>query len=559
MVATVAPMPLRALIHRVCLALVVACLVPACPSSPYTPGPGFARLSRYRVSATASLRYAALHFDAIYGHQPLRLGGLQPVRPRLGVPALVQRGTDLEVAYLTRATQLRAHHLARGLRFRLVRAGKPCLPPGPGPGPDPGMSCYRLGPTRLVSRTLLPGGVVHLRVRARIPDHAAAGLYDLIHQLNLTLQIQRVHSAVRVFRRAPDDLRPFTFVHLTDTHQSGTRNERLRLVVRWLNRLRPRPDFAVLTGDVVDLGPDDSHWTVATEQLRKLRIPLFVVPGNHDYYRASVLTQVRPPAGVTVEEMGLRNYMRYLHPYLAYRFRFAGYRFLAVDTGAGATTRSLWKGRWITTRGLSKGHLADIRRFLGTPASVGHVLFGHAPSRARYTVKNRGCKPGRHATFLAGRTSFEAALLSAWRQRNRPVVYLSGHTHWSDVYARGDAPDHGGESACRFRALSWRHRHMGSLPCWRRLPRARFPLLITTQSATRHNKLRSGGLLQRGMKLGDGAGAGFGFRVLHVRGTRWLSAAFRFYHRTTVMARRQEVGFIHPRSNALLTLPACSR
>lgn len=535
----------RTLVPGICLALLAAC-----PSKGYTPSPQLQRLAPYRANATASLRYAALHFDAIYGHQPLRLGGLQPVRPALGVPALVQRGTDLEVSYLTRETQLRAHHIARGLSFRLVRAGKPC----------PGEGCYRLGRTRLISRTPMPGGVVHLRVRARIPARAAAGLYDLMHQLTLSVQILRVHSAVQVLRRGLDDSRPFTFVHLSDTHQGANRNERLRLVVKWLNRLRPRPDFAVLTGDVVEFGPDENHWTQAVEELRKLRLPLYVVPGNHDYYRPGH-RKVRPPAGVTVEEVGLRNYMKYLHPYLAYRFRFAGYRFLAVDTGAGDTLRSLWKGRWVTTRGLSKGHLADIRRFLRTPAVVGHVLLGHAPSRARLSVKNDGCKPSRHATFLAGRARFERSLLDSWRRRKRPLVYLSGHTHWSDVFGRGDpaGPNLGDRSTCRFRALPWRHRHMGALPCWRRLPPARFPLLITTQSATKHNKLRSGGLLQRSMKLGDGAGAGFGFRVLHVRGTRWLSAAYRFYHRTAVMARRHEAGFIHPRSDSLLSLPACSR
>jgi len=535
----------RLLVPGVCLALLTAC-----PSSPYTPPPHFERLAAYRAGATASLRYAALHFNAIYGYRPLRLGGLQPVRPALGVPALVKRGTDLEVSYLTRATQLRAPHLARGLSLRLARAGKPCL----------GESCYRLGPTRLVSRTRLPGGVVHLRVRARVPDNAAPGFYDLIHQLTLSVQIHRVRSAVRVFRRAVDDSRPFTFVHLTDTHQGDERNERLRLVVKWLNRLRPRPDFVVMTGDVVEFGPDENHWALAIQELINLRIPLYVVPGNHDYYRPGY-RKVRPPKGVTVEELGLRNYMRHLHPYLAYRFRFAGYRFLAVDTGAGATLRSLWKGRWITTRGLSAGHLKDIRRFLRTPAGVGHVLFGHAPSRTRLTMKSNGCDPGRHATFLAGRDAFEAALTHAWRRRNRPLVYLSGHTHWSDVFGRGDSrgATRIGGKPCRFRALPWRHRHMGSLPCWRRLPPSRFPLLITTQSATKHNKLRSGGLLQRGMRLGDGAGAGFGFRVLHVRETRWLSAAYRFYHRTSVMARRHEAGFIPPKAAALLSLPACSR
>ncbi|MGB8666639.1 MAG: phosphodiesterase [Serratia inhibens] len=48
-----------------------------------------------------------------------------------------------------------------------------------------------------------------------------------------------------------------------------------------LNRLEPRPDVVVITGDLVDFGRDDEYHTLR-QALAALTIPYFVVPGNHD-------------------------------------------------------------------------------------------------------------------------------------------------------------------------------------------------------------------------------------------------------------------------------------
>ncbi|MFH2010139.1 MAG: metallophosphoesterase [bacterium] len=520
-------------------------LLSACPSAPYTPSPTFGKLAPYRRSATASLDYAALHFEAIYGRGPLGLGGLQPVRPVLGLPALVRRGTTLEVEYLTQTSALGKPFFERGMGYRLVRRGQPC----------PGIHCHILGKVRLMSRRPLPNGAFHIRLEVQLPYELGAGFYDLIHQLNYTAQLRRTPSAVLVVGHAPDAIRPFGFVHLTDPHlghRGGDRSRRFALVVDWLNRLSPRPAFVVLTGDLTELGPVESHWDEVARQLGRLELPVFVTLGNHDYYRPG-LGRVETPRGMAQEEVGLRHFMSSFHPFLAYRFHYGGYRFLAVDTGTGATLRSLWQGKWVTTQGLHPAQLADIRAFLDSPAGSGHVLLGHAPSRARLSPKTRGCEPGMHGVFLVGRRPFERALLASWRRRPRPILYLSGHTHWNDIYVRS------ADSQCRFEGLPVRHRHMGARPCWRPLPTGRAPWLITTQSATKHNPLRSGGLLQRGMRLGDGAGAGFGFRVFQVRGTRWLTASYRFYHRTGVIARRHSAGYLDPRSDQMIDLPTCGR
>jgi hypothetical protein len=205
----------------------------------------------------------------------------------------------------------------------------------------------------------------------------------------------------------------------------------------------------------------------------------------------------------------------------------------------------------VTTQGLSKAQRSAIDDFLRQQAR-GHVLFGHAPPRARLGPTARGCGPDRHGRFLLGRDAFEKLLVMSWRARRRPVVYLSGHLHWNDLYARSPLP------GCRFAPVNRRSPMMGTRPCWRPLPMARAPLFVSTQSATRHNPLRSGGWHQAGMVLGEGAGAGFGFRVLRITGVRWESALFRFYHRTPVRRRAHPDGFLPPGSEHLERLPACS-
>src|SRR5947209_20106407 len=55
----------------------------------------------------------------------------------------------------------------------------------------------------------------------------------------------------------------------------------LARAVATLNTLVPRPDIAVVTGDLVDHGEPEEY-----EQLRhllaRLSMPVFVIPGNHD-------------------------------------------------------------------------------------------------------------------------------------------------------------------------------------------------------------------------------------------------------------------------------------
>jgi Icc protein len=77
---------------------------------------------------------------------------------------------------------------------------------------------------------------------------------------------------------------------ITDTHiRSGGKlayrqvdsAQKLRNCVAHLNALDPRPDFVLLTGDLVDFGTMDEY-ALIREILSPLAMPIYVIPGNHD-------------------------------------------------------------------------------------------------------------------------------------------------------------------------------------------------------------------------------------------------------------------------------------
>jgi len=77
---------------------------------------------------------------------------------------------------------------------------------------------------------------------------------------------------------------------ITDTHIKASGRlaykkvdsaQKLARCVEHLNRLTPRPDIALLTGDLVDMGRPEEY-AVLRRLLAPLRMPIYVIPGNHD-------------------------------------------------------------------------------------------------------------------------------------------------------------------------------------------------------------------------------------------------------------------------------------
>lgn len=73
----------------------------------------------------------------------------------------------------------------------------------------------------------------------------------------------------------------FKFAQVTDTHVGGsTGAEDLRRTVADLNRQKDI-DFVILSGDVTEFG-SDAELALAKQILDSLKLPLYVIPGNHD-------------------------------------------------------------------------------------------------------------------------------------------------------------------------------------------------------------------------------------------------------------------------------------
>jgi 3',5'-cyclic AMP phosphodiesterase CpdA len=74
---------------------------------------------------------------------------------------------------------------------------------------------------------------------------------------------------------------------------------RLQATVAHLNRLDPRPDVVLATGDLVDGGLRDQY-KILHDLLEPLDVPYWVIPGNHDR-RDSLLDVLGEHAGVNAD------------------------------------------------------------------------------------------------------------------------------------------------------------------------------------------------------------------------------------------------------------------
>ncbi|CAI2018073.1 3',5'-cyclic adenosine monophosphate phosphodiesterase CpdA [Serratia fonticola] len=88
--------------------------------------------------------------------------------------------------------------------------------------------------------------------------------------------------------------KPFLIAHLSDLHiKAGGRLSykkvdtlgSLHAAISKLNRLVPRPDVVVISGDLVDFGRDDEYHTLR-QALSAFSIPFYLIPGNHDNRQA---------------------------------------------------------------------------------------------------------------------------------------------------------------------------------------------------------------------------------------------------------------------------------
>jgi len=84
---------------------------------------------------------------------------------------------------------------------------------------------------------------------------------------------------------AEREFRPFAFLHASDPHIGGPggiggSRDRFITLARKANELRP--DFVLVTGDLVNDGDNPEQWAAFEEALREFDMPVKLLPGNHD-------------------------------------------------------------------------------------------------------------------------------------------------------------------------------------------------------------------------------------------------------------------------------------
>lgn len=81
----------------------------------------------------------------------------------------------------------------------------------------------------------------------------------------------------------PAQIKPFRFVHISDTHigsPNGGADEDLRRTVRDINAMTDVA-FVIITGDITELGTD-SQLKLAKQLFDSLQVKYYIIPGNHD-------------------------------------------------------------------------------------------------------------------------------------------------------------------------------------------------------------------------------------------------------------------------------------
>lgn len=132
-----------------------------------------------------------------------------------------------------------------------------------------------------------------------VPGDTPAGFYGI--EIDVAGTVYESQSAVRVYDTYPES---WGFIQITDTHVgyegSGYSSlERLEIFVQEANFLNP--ELVVVTGDICDNMNNGHDWPQQfLGAVAELRMPVYVIPGNHDYYNNG-------------ESYDSGGYMRYFH------------------------------------------------------------------------------------------------------------------------------------------------------------------------------------------------------------------------------------------------------
>ncbi len=254
----------------------------------------------------------------------------------------------------------------------------------------------------------------------------------------------------------------FTFIHISDMHvstipfqDSDTNAQYFRCYVKEFASLNPKPAFVAVSGDVSNVGNQtpDGMYPLVTQQLfppsltnpgigdyfidSARTIPIYFVPGNHEYWVALV----NPP----VSNDTLTYYKQFLTPDMDYAITTDLAVIVFLRSGSDSTiTAGNKKGK-----GLSDEQITYLRNILHFNSSKRKIIVMHHPA-VNATGTNSDGTPftgeinsPEDCSIANNRTNFLNICDS-----NHVDIVLDGHEHQNVVANRNGQviPENGSDS-----------------------------------------------------------------------------------------------------------------
>lgn len=214
----------------------------------------------------------------------------------------------------------------------------------------------------------------------------------------------------------------FRFIHFTDLHiqpELGA-EEGVRLAVKKILSLRPRPDF-ILTGgdhvmDVLNVTREraDLQFRLLAEALKPLEMPVYSTIGNHDVYGwsdKSSVTESDPAYGIRMFEDKFAKRDAY------YAFDHKGWHIVILNSIQA-------KGKnWIG--GIDDAQMSWLANDLEKAGDKPIIVLTHIPALTIFPLYEGGttAAPSPYTILPNGRE------LQALFQKHKVKVVLQGHTH----------------------------------------------------------------------------------------------------------------------------------
>lgn len=199
-----------------------------------------------------------------------------------------------------------------------------------------------------------------------------------------------------------------------------------RAIVDGMAHAPEKPDFLIMTGDIVYRGDDDHDWHVfedETKPLRDEKIPILPVLGNHDVHGSSGQSKFIDHFDQLKSQSQLKTQAWYLVNY-------ANAEFLMLDSQSSYNERSP-QGDWI------RKELKAVPEELAFLFVVSHhPLVSHA-SRIPYMHHCRGRRSGWVMGHEVEKAEKHLNLLLEEFSKTHPrvrIVVLSGHNHNYERY-----------------------------------------------------------------------------------------------------------------------------